>query len=117
MSLKKVYSIELLDTGALKEINNLLKPVKALAQKAIEERLVINPIAFGKPLRFTLKGYRRLRVHRYLIIYKIKKAANTVVIVTIKHSENIFTRDNNIIISHKRALNSVHHYHHSKYHA
>jgi mRNA-degrading endonuclease RelE of RelBE toxin-antitoxin system len=39
--------------------------------KAIRERLETDPISYGKPLRKNLNGYRRLRVGRYRIIYKI----------------------------------------------
>jgi len=38
---------------------------------AIENKLTKDPTAFGKPLVGDLKGYRRLRVGIYRVIYKI----------------------------------------------
>lgn len=90
MSSNKAYSIEFLDTGVVKEFNTLTQSAKAQIQKAIEERIMVNPVAFGKPLRFTLKGYRRLRVGRYRIIYRIEEAHKNVVVVAIKHRKDIY---------------------------
>ncbi len=90
MSAVKVYSIEFLDTGAVKEFNNLTESAKVLIKKAIEERLMVNPVAYGKPLRFTLKGCRRLRVGRYRIVYRIEEKHKNVVIVAIKHRKDIY---------------------------
>ena len=52
-------------------------------QSAIEEKLVVAPDVFGKPLRQTLKGHRCLRVGDYRVIYKVKR--NTVIILGIIH--------------------------------
>lgn len=62
--------------------------VKLLIKKAIEERLVRDPVSFGKPLRFSLKGHRRLRVSDYRIVYRIEE--KTVVIIAIKHRKNVY---------------------------
>ena len=57
-------------------------------KKAIEERLMIDPIGFGKPLRYSLKGHRRLLVSDYRIVYRID--ADTVIIVSIKHRKDVY---------------------------
>ena len=41
-------------------------------KKAIENKLAISPEIFGKPLRRSLKGYRKLRVGDYRVIYRIE---------------------------------------------
>lgn len=46
---------------------NLRKRIK----KAIESRLMTAPHQYGVPLRQTLKGYWKLRVGDYRIVYKI----------------------------------------------
>lgn len=46
---------------------------KARIKKAIEEKLMHEPEVFGKPLRRSLKGYRKLRVGDYRIIFRIEK--------------------------------------------
>jgi mRNA interferase RelE/StbE len=44
---------------------------KAMIKKAIEERLMTNPEIYGKPLRRTLKGYWKMRVGEYRVIFKV----------------------------------------------
>lgn len=39
---------------------------------AIEEKLTTKPDLYGKPLRRSLKGYRKLRSGDYRIIYRIE---------------------------------------------
>lgn len=41
-------------------------------KKAVENKLTTNPEIFGKPLRKSLKGYRKLRVGDYRVIYRIE---------------------------------------------
>lgn len=41
-------------------------------KKAIEDKLTTSPEIFGKPLRRSLKGYRKLRVGDYRTIYQIE---------------------------------------------
>ncbi|MBU1926637.1 MAG: type II toxin-antitoxin system RelE/ParE family toxin, partial [Gammaproteobacteria bacterium] len=59
-------------------------------KKAIEERLMVDPISFGKPLRYSLKGHRRLRVSNYCVLYRIEVSTHTVVVVAIKHRKEIY---------------------------
>lgn len=61
---------------------------KLLIKKAVEERLMVDPISFGKPLRYSLKGHRRLRVGDYRIVYRIEN--NTVIVIAIKHRKDIY---------------------------
>lgn len=71
-------------------IPNLPKSVRNVVRKAIEDRLMTNPIAYGKPLRFSLKGYRRLRIGRYRIIYTVNCPSKTVTIVAIDHRKDVY---------------------------
>ena len=47
-------------------------------------------IGFGKPLRYSLKGHRRLRVSDYRIVYRIEAEKNSVLIIAIKHRKDIY---------------------------
>ncbi|MCG6534584.1 MAG: type II toxin-antitoxin system RelE/ParE family toxin [Syntrophales bacterium LBB04] len=47
------------------------RKTKARIRKAIEERLQTAPQDYGKPLRRTLKGYWKLRVGDYRVVYKV----------------------------------------------
>jgi mRNA interferase RelE/StbE len=40
---------------------------------AIEQRIAVDPLRFGKPLQTSLRGCRSLRVGSYRIIYRIEK--------------------------------------------
>jgi mRNA interferase RelE/StbE len=90
MSRSGVYTIEYLSIVVEEDIPKLPKSTKIIIQKAIEERLMINPIGFGKPLRYSLKGHRRLRVSDYRIVYRIDINKHTVIIVAIKHRKDIY---------------------------
>lgn len=57
-------------------------------RRAIEERLATNPDLYGKPLRRSLKGYRKLRVGDYRVIFKIEK--NSVKIFVIQHRSKVY---------------------------
>lgn len=65
---------------------------KAKIQKAIEERLTTHPETYGKPLRRSLKGYRKLRVGDYRVIFLLEK--NIVKILVIQHRSVIYDRIN-----------------------
>lgn len=78
--------------AAVKDIKTLSPHIKKLLECAIEERLTIDPIGFGKPLQHTLKGYRRLRVGDYRIVFRIEDATKTVLILALKHRKEIYEK-------------------------
>lgn len=79
------YQIRYLEEVIRKHIPALSASAKTLIKRAIEERLMIDPIGFCKPLRYSLKGHRRLRVSDYRIESEIKT-----VIVAIKHRKDVY---------------------------
>jgi len=70
------------------DIPNLPKVWKGKIKLAIENKLVTAPETFGKPLRRSLSGYRRLRVGDYRIVYRIVK--ETVKIFVIQHRSVVY---------------------------
>lgn len=50
---------------------------------AIHKKLFLSPETFGKPLQSELKGYFRLRIDPYRVIYRIEKERIFVFIVQI----------------------------------
>jgi mRNA-degrading endonuclease RelE of RelBE toxin-antitoxin system len=86
----KFYAIEYLETVVKNDIPALPHSIRPLIRRAIEQRLVVDPLGFGKPLRYSLKGHRRLRVSDYRIVYRIDTHAHIVVIVGIKHRKDIY---------------------------
>jgi addiction module RelE/StbE family toxin len=87
------YQVRYLEEVINKHIPSLSTKAKALIKKVIEERLMIDPIGFGKPLRYSLKGHRRLRISDYRIVYRIEPKIKTIFIVAIKHRKDIY-KDN-----------------------
>jgi mRNA interferase RelE/StbE len=61
---------------------------KERIKKAIETRLAIAPQDYGEPLRKTLKGYWKLRVGDYRIVFKVQ--AEEVLILGIIHRKDVY---------------------------
>lgn len=55
---------------------------------AIESKLAVNPEIFGKPLRRSLRGYWKLRVGDYRVIYRIEK--KKIKILIIRHRSIVY---------------------------
>lgn len=85
-----MYTIRYESSVTKKDIPALPEPFKSLIKRAIEERLTVNPIGFGKPLRYSLKGHRRLRVGDYRVVYRIDALNNTVIIFAIQHRKDVY---------------------------
>ncbi len=73
-----------------KDLKSISKENQYLIRKGIEEKLLIDPIKFGLPLRRTLKGYMKLRVGDYRIIYTVSKKTITVHVVKIGHRKDVY---------------------------
>jgi mRNA interferase RelE/StbE len=65
---------------------------KTKIQLAIESRLISEPGVFGKPLRKSLKGYRKLRVGDYRVIFLLEN--KIVKILAIMHRSIIYEKIN-----------------------
>ncbi len=62
--------------------------MKNRIKTAIETRLVTAPHQYGEPLRKTLKGYWKLRVGDYRLVFKI--AENEIWILGIIHRKKVY---------------------------
>lgn len=62
--------------------------IKESIRKAIEERLLFEPVLFGEPLRQSLKGHRKLRVGDYRVIYRIR--GSNIIILKIGHRKEVY---------------------------
>lgn len=85
-----VYHIHYADVVIKEHISRLPNSAKKLIQKAIEERLTVNPRHFGKPLRYSYNGHRCLRVSNYRVIYHIDEQKRPVFVVAIGHRKDIY---------------------------
>jgi|SRR3989339_132382 len=66
-----------------KDLKDLNKKDQERILKAIYKKLTYNPEEFGKYLSGELKGYFRLRVGEYRVVYSIKKKEVTVFVLKI----------------------------------
>ena len=73
-----------------KDLPRIASDVKLRIKKSIEEKLGSAPQEFGAPLRRTLKGYWKLRVGDYRVIYKVEK--RTVIIFRIGHRRKVYEK-------------------------
>ncbi len=62
--------------------------VRQRVRRAIEQRLTSNPALYGKPLRTSLHGYRRLRVGDWRVVYRIE--TDEVRILALRHRSDIY---------------------------
>ncbi|MDH4466621.1 MAG: type II toxin-antitoxin system RelE/ParE family toxin [Bacteriovoracaceae bacterium] len=85
-----VYKITYLESVVKEDIKKLNSTEKQRIKKSIEEKLTLDPIGFGKPLQYSLKGCRRLRVGNWRVIYQIDSDENNVLIVKIGHRKDVY---------------------------
>lgn len=76
-------------TKVVKEdIPCLSPPVRRRVRDAIEEKLTTSPDFFGKPLRRSLKGYRKLRVGDHRVVFRIQ--GSRILILAILHRSVVY---------------------------
>jgi mRNA interferase RelE/StbE len=61
-----------------------------MIKRAIEERLAAQPEAYGKPLQRTLKGYWKLRVGNFRVVFKI--TGDEILILAIMHRKKVYSQ-------------------------
>ncbi|OGG40292.1 hypothetical protein A2118_02310 [Candidatus Kaiserbacteria bacterium GWA2_50_9] len=61
---------------------------KKKIKSAIEGKLVMHPDVYGKPLRRSLRGYRKLRIGDYRVVFRIEAAV--VKIFAIAHRSLVY---------------------------
>jgi len=82
------YIINIDPRGISEDIPKIQEPYRSQINRAIMERLTTNPVGFGKPLQYSLKGFRRLRIGDWRVIYRIE--GNTVQIIAIGLRRDIY---------------------------
>jgi mRNA interferase RelE/StbE len=70
------------------DIPKLSEEWKLVIRYAIEKKLMTRPEIYGKPLRQSLAGYRKLRVGDYRVIFRIER--EVVKIFVIQHRSRVY---------------------------
>lgn len=76
-----IFAIHYHELVVREDIPRLSSEWKEKIKQAIESRLASNPEIYGKPLRQSLKGYRKLRVGDYRVIFRIQGTAVKILII------------------------------------
>lgn len=86
MPFKLVYHSEVRET----DIPKLDRKIQERIKKAIESCLTVAPHQYGEPLKRTLKGYWKLRVGDYRVVFRV--SGTEVWIFGIIHRKDIYDR-------------------------
>jgi mRNA interferase RelE/StbE len=83
-----MHEILYVDEVVNADLPKILEPWKSEIKQAIERKLMTRPEVYGRPLRRSLKGYRKLRVGDYCIVFRIEE--NMVKIFAIQHRSSVY---------------------------
>ncbi len=70
------------------DLPNIPRNMRDRIKSAIEKRILVDPDLYGEPLRRGLRGYRKLRVGDYRVIYRVE--GEFVVILKIGHRKEVY---------------------------
>ena len=87
MSSGKKYKI-VFNTLVWSDLRNIDKYTADRIEVVMDSRLSKAPDLYGLPLRTPLKGFRKLRIGDYRVVYFIH--SNTVIVEAIGHRKNIY---------------------------
>ena len=71
------------------DLPSIDRPLQARIARAVEQRLTTEPSYYGEPLRHRLKGYWKLRVGDYRVVYQI--VGQEVRVLRIDHRKDVYT--------------------------
>ena len=83
------YRIEYLQAVVDDDIPALAKSIKRQIRRAIETKLTTHPFELGKPLRYSRRGARRLRVGDYRVLYR-NDPPDVVLVIKIAHRREVY---------------------------
>ena len=75
-----------------KDLKKLSSEVQYIIRRAIEEKLMVDPVRFGIPLRRDLKGLMKLRVGDYRVIFSVERKLVIVYVIKIGHRREVYDR-------------------------
>ena len=84
------FRIKYLEGVVTEDIPELQTAMATMIRRAVNSRLSVDPIAYGKPLRHSLKGRWRLRVGDWRAVYLVDMSRQVVTITAIKHRRDIY---------------------------
>ena len=82
------YTLRYHPSVKTEDLPKLDKRTAARIREAIETRLLTAPEEYGEPLRRTLKGYWKLRVGDYRVVFRVRD--NDILILGIIHRKEAY---------------------------
>jgi mRNA interferase RelE/StbE len=70
------------------DLARIAPATKKQIRKAIEDKLMVEPQFFGKPLQFSLKGLRSMRVVNYCVVFSLTE--KEIFVVLIEHRATVY---------------------------
>ena len=92
LMIDKIWAVHYADIVIKKDIPALDSVVKEQIKAVIQNKLLKDPIHFGKPLRHSPSNVRSLRVGKYRILYIVDNNENNLSIVAIGHRKDIYDK-------------------------
>ena len=84
-----MYEVFYSDEVVNEDLPKIGEPWKTKIRKAIESKLMTHPEIYGKPLRRSLKNYRKLRVGDYRVVFRIEE--QKIKIFVIQHRSVVYS--------------------------
>lgn len=78
------------DHVSREDIPKLSSAIRERIRTAIEQKLMRDPLHFGKPLRYSLTGQRSLRVGDWRVLYSIDHEKRLISVSAIGHRRDIY---------------------------
>jgi mRNA interferase RelE/StbE len=84
-----MYEVFYSDEVIKEDLPKIGEPWKSKIRKAIESKLMTRPEVYGKPLRRSLKNYRKLRVGDYRVVFRIDE--RNVKLFVVQHRSVVYS--------------------------
>ena len=82
------YAIQYHPSVKSEDIPRIDNKMRERIKRAIETRLAVAPQDYGEPLRKTLKGYWKMRVGDYRVVFKIR--TKDIIVLGILHRKDVY---------------------------
>ena len=86
------YEVEYHPEVKTKDLPEIPKNLQSRIRRAIEQRLVDDPVSAGKPLRQSLKGHRKTSVGDYRVIYRVDEVKSKIVVLIIGNRKEVYSK-------------------------
>ncbi len=83
-----MYQVVIDELVLTEDFNRITKADQQKIIRAIRKKLTTEPEKFGSPLRVPLKGYWKLKVGAYRVVYEIQKDKIVVYVIAVGFRRN-----------------------------